>query len=294
MSDNKLLLPLAGGFIISGIYLLYKTSNDFYKYISQSDSKNESDDLSSKKSINYYEKYLKKINECNINYVNLTLKTSLEIEELLSIISKSIEEELFEIESENRQKRIKSLNYNDDFEYAKNIEKLYEKRNKICTVVKDTVIDQYKSKVKSRLIENSDKIEINIYSLIKTANMKNVEKIMKKIYVPLFTNVENRIEKNHFIMSKEDCEDALNYYKDISIKLISEYKMSKINDGKNVGNNDLNFKGINDDLLIIKTKMEDLLFIKYGVTFSQLEFLIDLYKLNKKESIKEILSVVKY
>lgn len=251
--------------LIGGLAFIVKT----YFQSNEKDEEKDEEVESSNKSTKKFAKYYKKVNKANKTYLEMKCKKELSQEEIMAMISKEVEEELEQYEAVNRSKRLSLIN--NENEYKEQIKEIFDIRHKIYDRVQ-----------KDFLFLNSSKTILNSTSNLNLANIKKVEKTLYTIYVPKFDLDENNDESP--LLSKEKTKEALSYHVDTSKSLFTSYhkaineKMSK----NNIEDSKL-------DIMVLRTKVDDYLFMKYGINLTQLMFLIYLYGLVYDNDVKKML-----
>jgi hypothetical protein len=254
--------------LVGGLAFMIKT----YFISNENEEEKIDEHESSNKTSKKYIKYQKKLSKANKIHLELKCKKELSQEEMMAMISKEVEEELEQYEVENRNKRLSFIN--NDFEYKEKIKEVFEIRHKI-----------YDKLQKDFLFMNSSRINNELNTNLSKVNIKKVEKILYSIYVPKFDLNENNCEQK--LLSKEETKEALIYHVENSKSLFSNYH--KIINDKIVQNN---IEDSKLDIMILRTKVDDYLYMKFGINFTQLMFLIYLYGLNYDSDISKMLTSI--
>lgn len=285
---------LGSSMILGGLYYLLNIDN-------QEDENEDKRDIRKKTKKS---RFIKKLNSVNKRLLEFKSKNKLNNIEVSALISRNVEEELEEIEYYNRNQRIQF--FTDKIQYEKLVVEIFKKRHEVY----DKVINKF-------LILYSDKLDIDSndasikkqYLLRFTSSLtkdeiKRVENLMYTIYVPKFfgsikqsKDMSNKSNDSNFedsgkdeiqeesILERMEVVNAIEYYCDNTKTIFDDFKNNK-------NNIILNIESQRIAGMVLKTKADDMLYMKYGVNFSQLIFLTHLYGLNENEYVIDKLSSI--
>jgi hypothetical protein len=251
--------------LIGSVYYLYS----LYKEETEEDL-DESGKKSNKISNLPEHKYLKKQKKSTNYFLELKSKVQLTSEEIAALISREVEVELELEEPYFREQRIHWLNNNDEEKYQELVIKCYQNKHKI--------LERAKKRYKIRYPIMSHSIDL----LFSSGGHSQCEKLLFKIYTPKFSNNVLPSYKTTREAVLSHCKNIVDSYKEFSININSKISITN--------KDEVNEQKL--QLVILRSKLDDKLYIQNGITMTQLLFMVYLHKLERDYEVKNALSSI--
>lgn len=252
------LLALGCGAFISSAYYLYSIVQNTKEEEMEKDN-NQGPGES---------KLSKKMRKCKQKYIELKAKCNLSNEEILALISRDVEMQVEIDDSELLPKRISLIEQHEEEIYRDLVFKSYLDKSKMFEEAKAKYEIIYKDNFKD---------QVDFQMVIQSSNYNKSEKILFNIYAPNFslTDYPNRETTKKAILFH--CKEVLNMY----------YNMQK--ESQNNKSSSLERK---KDIIIARSRIDDGLYLNFGLTMSKLMFLVYFYSLDKDYEVKSALMSV--